>query len=109
MGSVGVFDLNEGNIGEFVIGPGKSDAPFGVPGVGVDAIPASALELVVVERVKGEEILFDGMVEDDEAFLRLVEAEVAQKLQFLSGEGFAKKDLLNERARETLDHRLSVT
>jgi hypothetical protein len=49
MGSVGVFDCNEGNIGELLIGPHESDAPFGSPGIGIDGISPGAVQFVVIE------------------------------------------------------------
>jgi hypothetical protein len=56
MESVGVFDFNEGNIGELLIGPCKGDAPFGNPGIGIDGISPGAVQFVVMERMKGQKI-----------------------------------------------------
>lgn len=69
MGSVGVFNFNEGNISEFLIGPGKGDAPFGSPGVGINGISLGAVQFVVMKRMKGQKIFLGGMVEDEQAFL----------------------------------------
>jgi hypothetical protein len=53
MGSVGVFDFDEGNIGELLVGPSKSDAPFRSASIGVDGVSLGAVEFVVMKRVKG--------------------------------------------------------
>jgi hypothetical protein len=56
MGSVGVFDFDEGNIGERLVGPCEGDAPFGIPGIGIDGISPGAVQFVVMERMKGQKV-----------------------------------------------------
>jgi hypothetical protein len=43
MVSVGVFDFDERNIGELLIGPCESDAPFGIPGIGIYGVSPGAV------------------------------------------------------------------
>lgn len=108
MGSVGVFDFNEGNIGERLIGPCEGDAPFGIPGIGIDGISPGAVQFVVMERMKGQKFFFGGMVEDEQALLGLVDADVAQLSGFFLGQFVAAEDLFREWVGEAFDHRATL-
>jgi hypothetical protein len=55
---VGVFDFDEGNIGERLVGPCEGDAPFGIPGISIDGISPGAVQFVVMERMKGQKVFF---------------------------------------------------
>lgn len=76
MSSVSVFDFNEGDIGEFLIGPCEGNAPFGDSGIGIDGIPPGAVQFMVMKGVKVQKIFFCGMMEDEEALLRFIDADV---------------------------------
>jgi hypothetical protein len=104
MESVGVFDFNEGNIGEFLIGPCEGDAPFGSPGIGIDGISPGAVQFVVMERLKGQKIFFGRMVEDEEAFLGFVDADVAQFSGFFLSQVVAAENLFRDGIGEAFDH-----
>ena len=78
MEPVGVFDSNKGNIGELLIGPCEGDAPFRGAAIGVDGIFLRAVQSVVTERMKGQQVFFRGMMKDHESFLGFVETDVAQ-------------------------------
>jgi hypothetical protein len=105
MGTVGVFDCNEGNIGEFFIGPCEGDAPFGNTGVGIDGISAGAVQFVVMERMKGQQIFFGGMVKDEEPFLGFIDADITQLSGLFLGQVVAAEDLFREWIGEAFDHR----
>lgn len=51
-GSVGVFDVDEGNIGALLVGPRESDGSFRGAGIGVDEILRGVVQLVATKRVK---------------------------------------------------------
>ena len=107
MESVGVFDFDKGNIGEHLIGPCERDAPFRGADIGIGGISLGALQFVVMERMKGKEIFFGGMVQDEEAFLSFIEADAAQMSGFFLGHIFAEKNPLGECIGEALDHRVN--
>jgi hypothetical protein len=94
MGSVGVINFDEGNIGECLIGPCEGEAPFG--------IPPGAAEFVVMERTHGQEIFFGGMVEDEQAFLGFIDADAPQLPRFFLGQIVAAENLFLEWIREAL-------
>jgi len=96
IGSVSVFDFNEGNIGKFFIGPCEGDSPFGNPGIGIDGISPGAMQFVVVERMKGQKIFFGGMVEDEETFLGFIDADASQLFGFFLGQIITTKDFFRE-------------
>jgi hypothetical protein len=85
MESVGVFDFDEGNIGEFLVGPCESDAPFGSAGIGINGMAPGAVELVVVKRMEGKEISFGRVVKNEQAFLGFIKADVTHLFCLFSG------------------------
>jgi hypothetical protein len=96
MGSVGVFNFDEGNIGERLIGPCEGDAPFGIPRIGIDGLPPGAVEFVIMEGMQRQEIFLGGMVEDEQAFLGFIDADVAQLPSFFLGQIVAAENLFRE-------------
>jgi hypothetical protein len=58
-----------------------------------------------MERMKGQKVFFGGMVEDEQAFLRFVDADVAQLLGFFLGQVVAAENLFRECVGEAFDHR----
>jgi len=102
---VGVFYFNEGNVGEFLIGPCKGDAPFGNAGIGIDGISPASLQFVVMERMKAQKVFFGGMVEDEQAFLGFIDSYVAQLPSFFFGQIVAAENLFREWIGEAFDHR----
>jgi hypothetical protein len=58
-----------------------------------------------MERMKGQKVFFGGMVEDEQAFLRFVDADVAQLLRFFLGQVVAAENLFRECVGEAFDHR----
>jgi hypothetical protein len=108
MGSVGVFDFDEGNIGERLVGLCEGDAPFGIPGIGIDGISPGAVQFVVMERMKGQKVFFGGMVEYEQAFLGFIDADVAQLSGFFLGQVVAAENLFRNCVGEAFDHRTKL-
>jgi hypothetical protein len=54
--------------------------------------------------MKGQKIFLGGMVEDQEAFLGFVDADIAQLSGFSFGQFIAAKDLFRESVGEAFDH-----
>ena len=58
-----------------------------------------------MERMQGQEISLSGMVEDEQAFLGFVDADVAQLPGFFLGQILAAENLFREWIGEAFDHR----
>jgi len=108
MGSVGVFDFDEGNISELLVGPCKSDAPFRGKSIGVDGVSPDAVQFVVMKRMKCKEILLGRMMKNHEAFLRFIEADVAQLFGFFPRQVIAAEKFFREWVGEAFNHRCQL-